>query len=760
MVSVHRTRWFTLWVVGALLVSALALSAALPAHAVASSRAKPKPTGTPTPATTPTPIPTPTPTNTPAPTCTASWKVVTSPNIGTGINQLLAVSADASTDIWAVGQVNSHNPSLIEHWNGSSWSLVGPASPGGVLYGVAAISPTDVWAVGNGNNGQSLIEHWNGSSWSVVPNPNPGPLNELFGVAAVSSNDVWAVGLYTVSSPYEQLTLIEHWNGTSWSVVSSPNPSGAFSQLRSVTAVSSADVWAVGYDSTTSDFTLIEHWNGSSWSIVSSPNQGSDQLNGVAAISSGDVWAVGQLAGSNGGTLTEHWNGSSWKVVSSPSPTGLFTQLDAVAAVSSTDVWAAGYYLQTSSSVSQYQTLIEHFNGSSWSIVASPNPPFTGGNQLYGVAAITGSNVWAVGNAGDNTLTVNWNGSSWAIVGSPNAGQASDFLNGVAAIASNDVWTVGRYTSTPGSTLTEHWNGASWSIVASPNQTGLVSSLQAVAAVSSGDVWAVGYYYNSNDVQQTLVEHWNGTSWSIVPSPNATSGNNQLNAVAVVSSSDVWAVGSSVNPNIPGVTGYTTLIEHWNGMSWSVVSSPNVANMANYLTGVAVVSSDDVWAVGESVALGIAYTLTEHWNGTSWIIVSSPNPGPGSNQLVGVAAVSSTDVWAVGLESDPTYGYQFTLTEHWNGSTWSQVASANTGGLDDTLAAAAAVSSNDVWAVGSSTGATLTELWNGSNWSVVPSPNPANNSGIGLVAVAAIAATDVWAVGGNGSTLTEHYTCQ
>ncbi len=160
-------------------------------------------------------------------------------------------------------------------------------------HGVAAISPTDAWAVGNGSGGLSLIEHWNGSNWGLVPNPNPGPLNELFGVAAVSSDDVWAVGLYTVSSPYQQLTLIEHWNGTSWRVVPSPSPSGAFSQLNAVTAVSSNDLWAVGYDSTTSDFTLIEHWNGSNWSIVSSPNQGSDQLNAVAAISSSDVWAVG-----------------------------------------------------------------------------------------------------------------------------------------------------------------------------------------------------------------------------------------------------------------------------------------------------------------------------------------------------------------------------------------------------------------------------------------------------------------------------------
>src|SRR5204862_547524 len=97
------------------------------------------------------------------------------------------------------------------------------------LSGVAAVSANDIWAVGG-----SLIEHWDGSNWSVVPSPSPSAgYSNLYGVAAVSANDVWAVG----SSGYDPFqTLTEHWNGRSWSVVPSPNP-GIYSQLNGVAAV-------------------------------------------------------------------------------------------------------------------------------------------------------------------------------------------------------------------------------------------------------------------------------------------------------------------------------------------------------------------------------------------------------------------------------------------------------------------------------------------------------------------------------------------
>jgi hypothetical protein len=243
-----------------------------------------------------------------------------------------------------------------------------------------------------------------------------------------------------------------------------------------------------------------------------------------------------------------------------------------------------------------------------------------------------------------------------------------------------------------------------------------------------------------------------------VPSPNATSGENELLSVAAVSSSDVWAVGFSLNPNVLGVTDEATLVEHWNGTSWSIVTSPNVANQGDQLTGIAAASASDIWAVGISAAGGIQSTLTEHWNGSSWSVVTSPNTAAEDNLLSGVTVVSSNDVWAVGTGDSPDYGSgSIPIALHWNGASWSIVgASSPSGGGGDRFDAAVALRTNDVWAVGSTLGASLTEQWDGSFWHVVSSPTPP--TGADLVSASAAGVTDIWAVA--SGPLTEHYTCQ
>src|SRR5437762_3576748 len=89
-------------------------------------------------------------------------------------------------------------------------------------------------------------------------------------------------------------------------------------------------------------------------------------------------------------------------------------------------------------------------------------------------------------------------------------------------VAHPDVRAVVSYSmgTDPVRTLIEHWDGIAWSVVPSPNVSGLDRTLTGVAAVSANDVWAVGYYHNANYVVQTLIEHWNGSAWSIVPSSN------------------------------------------------------------------------------------------------------------------------------------------------------------------------------------------------------------------------------------------------
>src|SRR5204863_434264 len=157
--------------------------------------------------------------------------------------------------------------------------------------------------------------------------------------------------------------------------------------------------------------------------------------------------------------------------------------------------------------------------------------------------------------------------------------------------------------------------------------------LLAVSAASSNDVWAVGTY---GDPHQPLVEHWNGSAWNVVPSVSVSTNHNRFNGVAAVSSTDVWAVGAYINGNDVN----QTLIERWDGSAWSVVPSHNVSNYYNELVGVTALSSSDVWAVGRSFVNRFVYhTLIEHWNGNIWSIVPSPSPGT-FLRLLDVAAVS------------------------------------------------------------------------------------------------------------------------
>ena len=360
-------------------------------------------------------------------------------------------------------------------------------------------------------SGKVFQSRMNASSckWSVVASPNPTVAPDgLSAVAAVSATDIWAVGSSGSQSSGGQ-TLIEQWNGAQWQIVQSPSPGTDYNTLTGVAAVSANNVWAVGWQANLGvSQTLVEHWNGTKWSVVKSPSPGSidNEFFGVAAISASNVWAVGFIAnntatGSVEQTLVEHWNGTKWSVVKSPSPGSQSDTLASVAATSATNVWAVGFY---ANSDGIWRSLTEQWNGTHWSIVKSPSP----GSQisyLYSVAAISASNAWAVGYADSQTLIERWNGTRWSVVKSSGPGSVSNLLIGVAAASASDIWTVGTYEDSSFTfyTLTEHWNGSQWSVVPSPSPGSTNTQLSGVTVVSPTNVWAVGHA-DSN----TLTEHY------------------------------------------------------------------------------------------------------------------------------------------------------------------------------------------------------------------------------------------------------------
>ncbi len=364
----------------------------------------------------------------------------------------------------------------------------------------------------------------------VDSTPNPGVYgNIIWGMSAAAKNDVWGVGVQATESSNNTLAI--HWNGTSWSAVSTPNPAPdcedgdilwGGQSLNAVAAVSRNDVWAVGGDCY-SMHTLIEHWDGTAWSMVGSPRLqigGGDswsELSGVAAISSSNVWAVGWQDAGGLQPLIEHWNGTSWSVVPGASPRGGESYLTSISASGPNERLGGGGAAPNSN-------FVEHWNGTNWSVVSTPQP--TRGSSLDAVTAISPTNAWAVGSqrastGAQVTFVVHWDGTSWTEVPSPNprtAGDAENQLRSVAALSADNVWAFGMYKSEQTNihqhrSLVLHWNGVSWSIVSSP-QPGRTSELSAATTIP-GRVFAAGVWspYDRNiydghyTLPQTLVMH-------------------------------------------------------------------------------------------------------------------------------------------------------------------------------------------------------------------------------------------------------------
>jgi hypothetical protein len=329
-----------------------------------------------------------------------------------------------------------------------------------------------------------------GLAWREVPAAHPS--TALYGIEAVSANDIWAVGLNYEGTIAR--TLIEHWNGTQWSIVPSPNVGTGSAYLFEVSAVSANDIWAIG---TRSGGTLAIHWNGVQWSVVPTPNPGINEnyLLDVEAVSANDVWAVGYFR--NGPPYAfipfiAHWDGTSWSQASAPNTSFFSNVLTSVDAISANDIWAVGYAMQQNAPASQTRTLTIHWDGNTWSVV--PSGFF---NQLASVSAVSSNDVWAVGSNELYMITIHWNGSNWSEVFPPEPANNSINLSDVEAISSNDVWAVGYYDSldTGGTVpLMLHWDGTQWNRVERDWGTG-PDFLTAVAALSGTDVWAAGYNY-------------------------------------------------------------------------------------------------------------------------------------------------------------------------------------------------------------------------------------------------------------------------
>jgi hypothetical protein len=326
---------------------------------------------------------------------------------------------------------------------------------------IAGSSPSDIWAVGNylpdtANSNQDatlgFAEHFDGTSWTVVPTPNTGSNFNSFYGAAASGGQAWAVGEY-LNGNYQDRALIEHWNGTQWSIADNPQPGSVRDMFHGASALSPSDVWAVGTQEGADHVfrTLVEHWDGSSWSAIPAPNPGStgDQLYAVDAVAPDNVWAAGmQLSGDSPDQgLVEHWNGVQWSVVPLPAPSSADLVMLTGITASADGVFVTG---EADSPEGGGQALIQRYQNGTWSTAHLPAPP-KGVNwtNMWGISS-SGDTVWAVGTyvdpATDNNVNLVLKGTdgAWSANPAPNPGSGSNLLGGIASIG-GQLWAVGIY---------------------------------------------------------------------------------------------------------------------------------------------------------------------------------------------------------------------------------------------------------------------------------------------------------------------------
>jgi hypothetical protein len=459
--------------------------------------------------------------------------------------------------------------------------------------------------------------------------------------------------------------------------------------------------------------------------------------------------------------LVEHWNGGVWRTMPNPqlSPG---SELDGISGLTEGDIWAVGYETNQSGGS---RGLVEHWNGSAWSVVTSPQSDPTTSSVLESVAAISPSNVWAVGSDDGNVgLIEHWNGHAWVTVRNPlDHSHLTSDLHALATVSPSDIWAVGQGPPGGNQAVAEHWNGRSWRVVpARPLGSQGSSAFNSVAAVSSKGVWAVGDELNGVDRERRLIEHWNGRQWQVFRGVAPGPSHNDLLGVAALSTTAVWAVGT-VGPgptglyDEPGSDGLTpvgvTLTGRWNGRNWKPVPSPNPTGASAELDAVDYLSVSNAWAVGYRLADGYVQGLAEHWNGSDWSVVPTPQISGRNAYLSATEALAPNDVWAVGWTATAANADSHRLIEHWNGRRWSIIPGAN-GAPHGELVGVSADSRGDLWAAGyakrnGGAAAPFVERWDGDHWKRVPNPARMHQAG----AIAVVSAHDVWVSSGGGERL-------
>jgi len=575
--------------------------------------------------------------------------------LGSGLS---AVSCPAPADCTAVGEETVPGDSgestmpvpLAFHWDGSTWSLESAPFPAGwqsaSLTGVSC--PADNFCVATGsNNFQSFAGRWNGTTWSA--HVFGGQLS-LLAVSCASATTCTAAGDGQVTShPAPNQPLSQNWQrGHGWTLERAPIPKdGVSGSLAGVSCPSAGSCFATGSylvgPRGRTQRTLADHWNGTKWALHTALEPAGTQYSSLPGVScpapqacTAVGWATPRSIIQIRQTLGENWNGTQWATTRTRDVAAA-----ADTALSGVSCPAAAWCAAVGSAGGTPAALV--WNGTAWTVAPVP---VTGG-ALSGVSCLSAADCTAVGHDLRGALAEHWNGTAWTVAHAQQpAGAQSSVLSAVSCRTASACLAVGQYTTSTGlvTALAEHWNGTAWTILNLPRLPGRVL-LNGVSCVAATSCLAVG-----SDGAKTLAERWSGGTWTVLPASDPTGAlASFLTAVSCTSATACTAVGAY--RTAPGDLLAGTLAERWDGTTWTIQPTPATTGITEPLAAVSCPAATACTATGSYAPPhgGDLLTLAEAWDGTAWTVQPTPNPSPaGTGTLAAVTCQSTTACVAAG----------------------------------------------------------------------------------------------------------------
>ena len=486
------------------------------------------------------------------PNTLTSWRTSVSVNTATG--QLGGNGTSTSALIYG-GNVPA-DQAKTESWNGSSWTEVNDLNLARRRLSGAGADNTSALAIGgyadSAGDRVANIESWNGSSWTEITDLNVAKSN------TASSGIQTAALSFGGSTGSGRVATNEYWNGSSWTELNDLN------QAREDLGGSGTYTSSLASGGQPPAYSITESWNGSSWTEVNDLNTARYAV-GAGGVSNSSGIIYGGYTGTAYQAKTETWNGSSWT-----EENDLSTARGYVA----TNNGIKSSALCISGNAPPYTTATEEFtlNGAVGAWATSPSTNVakysmgSAGNNTSGMTfggQTPGTNY--------RTLTETWDGSSWTEVADLNT--ARDLMGGSGASNTACLGWCGRESNPTASAKTESWNGSAWTEVADLN-----AAKEAVASTTGAPYTAALSFGGAQiPLPQTSLatcESWNGSSWTEVADLNA--GRSYIGGFGVQTSALAYGGYDG--------TAYRQYTESWNGSSWTEVNdfnSPATGAMGN-----------------------------------------------------------------------------------------------------------------------------------------------------------------------------------